>query len=59
VIAAAEAKLLLPGKVDNLWAILPKTPKGEIERTACWDLLDKDDELAILVGKGDLGNGKK
>ena len=57
VLAAAEAQVRLRRKVDALWAEKGGATGG-IERLACWDILLADDELAMLVGKGELRRGK-
>jgi hypothetical protein len=49
----------LKGKVDSLWAAMPKDANGSIERLACWAVLLADAELADLVGSGDAAKGKQ
>jgi hypothetical protein len=43
-----------------MWAAIPKdSHDGAIERLKCWALLLEDDELATLMGKGNLPRGKQ
>jgi hypothetical protein len=43
-----------------MWAAIPKdSHDGAIERLKCWALLLEDDELATLMGKGNLQRGKQ
>ena len=49
----------MKGKVDSLWAAMPKDANGSIERLACWAVLLADAELADLVGSGDAAKGKQ
>ena len=57
VLAAAEADVALRFKIEGLWRALGGATGG-IERLGCWDILLADDELAMLVGKGELRRGK-
>jgi hypothetical protein len=59
VIAEAMLKVSLGAKVASLWAAMPKDGTSQVERLACWDILLKDDELAVLIGKNELAQGKK
>ena len=54
-----HAAARLKGKVDSLWAAMPKDANGSIERLACWAVLLADAELADLVGSGDAAKGKQ
>jgi len=58
VIGAALLKVSLEAKVAAMWKAMPKGKNLTIERLACWEVLLKDDELAVLVGKNELGKGK-
>jgi len=49
----------LKAKVDALWAAMPKTDGGSVERLKCWAILLADDELALAMGKNDLLQGKQ
>jgi len=43
-------------KVVGMWKAIGK--KGHVERLACWDFILADDELATLMGNGELNKGK-
>jgi hypothetical protein len=63
VIAAAELQVSLGAKVAALWKAMPLGEKcddpRQVNRLACWAILQKDDELAVLIVKNDLAQGKK
>ncbi len=51
----------LERKVEELWFIIEKEEKdGEksVERIKCWNILLADDDLARLIGNGNLQKGK-
>ena len=58
VIGAAMLMVSLAAKVAALWQTMYKDENSTVERLACWEVLLKDDELAVLVGKNELGKGK-
>ena len=44
-------------KVVSMWAGIIKDDDGQVERIACWDIILADQELASIVGNGDVARG--
>ena len=58
ILAAAEYRVSLIFKVDLMWKELSAADNSKFERSQCWHAILADDELAALVGVGDVESGR-